>query len=558
MTAPTVLILYNEPALPLDHPDSDSETDILYTVDVIASSLRERGIIVRRLGVADDTDALLEGMRRQSPDVVFNLYEGLATWGQSEAYVAALLEWLRIPFTGSPSFPLMLCRSKPLTKQLLSGAGLPTARFAVVGSMAELASRLRDGLSLNWPLIVKPSEEDGSVGITQESVVTQERQLRDRVDFVLTTYGGSALIEEFIHGREFHVSVWEHDGRIDVLPFSEITFTGDESRGEWPIISFDAKWRPGTADYQHTPATNPADVDSQLQDRISEVVRRAFRVTGCRDYARLDVRVDRQGCPLILEVNPNPCIGPMGGFEAALQSAKIPYNEFTSGLVFAAIARGNCGRLSEVRLRMSQGESAHALSSSLLVRATSEPPAVSQVSERVQSPVVRLARSRDRGRLQQLVQSVPDISSHDKAIMIQRLETLRWRKRPPGFAVFVSTAGLAIVDRCESLTNVAKLRGLYVAKEARHQGHGKALLRAAEEFAKSSGARLLVCELSGGISGAMLRPFLTHYGYLQMSDIPDYYPDSSSLVSFVRYFPSLEASAISNAVPSTTNSVNQS
>src|SRR5262245_8994957 len=107
----TVLMLYNEPSLPPDHPDSDSETDILDTVDVIARSLKERGLGVRRLGISNDIDGLLEGLRLQAPDVVFNLYEGLASWGNTEVYVAGILEWLKIPFTGSPTLPLILCRS---------------------------------------------------------------------------------------------------------------------------------------------------------------------------------------------------------------------------------------------------------------------------------------------------------------------------------------------------------------------------------------------------------------------------------------------------------------
>ena len=126
---PRILVLYNEPTLPPDHPDADSEHDILYTADTIARILQQAGVVVERLGITDNPAALIAGVKASAPDAIFNLYEGLAQWGNTEAYVSGLLELLRVPFTGSPTQPLLMCRSKPLTKQLLAGAGLPWAKI---------------------------------------------------------------------------------------------------------------------------------------------------------------------------------------------------------------------------------------------------------------------------------------------------------------------------------------------------------------------------------------------------------------------------------------------
>src|SRR5947209_7989803 len=136
MPSAKVLILYNQPVLPEDHPDAVSEHEILYTADAVHQHLSRAGYDVARLGVSHDPAALVSGLRGQRPDVVFNLFEGTADHGQTEAYAAGALQWLGIPFTGSPFETLALARNKHLTKHLLRGAGVPTPEFFVVDSAA--------------------------------------------------------------------------------------------------------------------------------------------------------------------------------------------------------------------------------------------------------------------------------------------------------------------------------------------------------------------------------------------------------------------------------------
>ena len=326
-----VLVLYNEPVLPADHPDADSEHEILYTTDVVAGHLTEAGFDVTRLGVSRDPSALLSGLRRANPDVVFNLFEGLADHYGTEAYAAGLLEWLGLPYTGCPYQTLCVARDKAWTKRLLRGAGLPTADFFVVeeGPVEECP--------LDRPVMVKPGMQDASVGLDQNSVVTDLDRLNERVAYLLETYGPPVLIEEFIRGREFNLGLIESPD-LRALPVSEIEFI-DHTPGYWPIVTYDAKWKPGSRDYEATPAKYPAVVSPRLATRLQGLAKQAFRLLGCRDYARVDFRVRPNGKPYILEVNPNPDFSPTAGLAGGLESAGLTHAQFTVELVHAALAR---------------------------------------------------------------------------------------------------------------------------------------------------------------------------------------------------------------------------
>src|SRR5262249_39764227 len=162
--------------------DAESEHEVTETIELLESALDAAGFSVGKLGVNHDAAALVAGVRKARPDVVFNQFEGLPDWGDTEAFAVGLLEWLGLPYTGCPLQPLCRPRHKPLTKQLLRGAGLPTPDFFTV-------DRLPVGdCPLAWPVIVKPSNQDASVGLDQGSVVTSQRELDRRVGYLLDEY----------------------------------------------------------------------------------------------------------------------------------------------------------------------------------------------------------------------------------------------------------------------------------------------------------------------------------------------------------------------------------
>jgi D-alanine-D-alanine ligase len=327
-----VLIVYNGPVLGPTHPDAQSENDVLETVNYVAEHLAAAGFTIRQLAIQRNPRVLIDRVRRERPDVVFNLFEGLADHNETEAHVAGLLEWMGVSFTGCPYQTLCLARDKHVTKTLLRGAGLPTPEFFVVEDLPA------PHCTIDWPVIVKPADEDASVGLDQGSVVTDQDQLNDRVAFLLQTYGSPVLVEQFIRGREFNVGLIELPD-LQVLPIGEILFVDDDPN-YWPIVTYDAKWKPETRDYKSTPPRYPATVAPRLAERVNDLARRAFRLLGCRDYARVDFRIKPPGRPYILEVNPNPDFSPTAGLAGGLQASGITLGQFAVELAHAALARG--------------------------------------------------------------------------------------------------------------------------------------------------------------------------------------------------------------------------
>lgn len=338
---PRILVLHNQPVLPADHPEAGSEHDIHYTVAGTAKVLAAAGFDVRKLGIAYDPRPLLDELRDHPPDAVFNLFEGLATQTSTEVSVAALLEWLNVPFTGCPSASMALGRDKIRTKHLLAAAGIPTPEYAVVEAVPVPA------WAGGWPAIVKPGCQDASVGIDQSSVVTAPEQLDERVRHVLRNYGPPVIVERYIPGREFHVNMIEdgatadQPGPLTVLPLAEIVFRHADP-AFWPVYTFAAKWYETSDEFKSSPLVSPVALPAGDTARLAAISARAYRLLGCRDYARVDVRMTPAGEFYVLEVNPNPYLDSLAlvnGLEAIGRS----HEQLLVDLSLAAIARGSKG-----------------------------------------------------------------------------------------------------------------------------------------------------------------------------------------------------------------------
>src|SRR6266446_1324500 len=272
MATKRILIVYNEPVLPPDHPDRASEREVLETVDFVHKSLAQAGFDVLPVGASHDIYALVSRLRDLRPDVVFNLFEGTADDAGNEADVVGLLEWLGIPFTGCPFQSLCLARNKPLTKTLLQGAGLPTARFLAVDALPV------SNCDIPWPVIVKPALQDASVGLDHGSIVGDPGRLEERIGLLLSRYGPPVLVEEYIDGRELNAALIQNP-ELYVLPISEVVFL-DMPPGAWPIVTYDAKWAPGSWDSEATPTHCPAEIPAQLNERLNRLAIQAFHLLG--------------------------------------------------------------------------------------------------------------------------------------------------------------------------------------------------------------------------------------------------------------------------------------
>lgn len=328
-------ILFNQPTLPIDHADYASEAGVLESVEAVETALADAGHRATRVGLPTDRQAILAALQKLEADVVVNLFEGLEGVGAGESHVTGILELLGIAFTGSGSKCLALVREKALTKWLLLGAGLPSPAFELVRQNAPLPRARCDGLLSSGQVIVKPAHEDGSLGIGPESIVADSAALARQVRLVQERYG-DVLVEQFIAGREFNVGLVALPEPA-ALPLAEIEFIA----GIAPIVSYDAKWSPAAPEYDGTAARCPADVAPQLAAEIVRVALAAFRVTDCRHYARVDLRVDAAGRPYILEVNANPDIGPTAGFARQVRASGMSHAEWICRTVRAALTAGS-------------------------------------------------------------------------------------------------------------------------------------------------------------------------------------------------------------------------
>lgn len=326
-----VLILYNEPALSRDNPDAASEAGVLESVEAVTSALANCGHEAQPLALGNSPELAAAAILQLEPvDVVVNLFEGFGGVGRGEAEIAGLLELCGHAMTGSPPDCLALVRHKARTKWLLAGAGIPTADFALIAADGPFDRAALESLLAGGRLIVKPANEDASLGISLDSIVDRYDSLVEQIATVRERYG-PVLVERFIAGREFNAGVLALP-QAEVLPLAEIEF-GMAFPSDRQIVTYDAKWAADSDECLQTPVRCPADVPPQLAAEIRSVALAAFRITGCRDYARVDMRVDATGRVYVLEVNGNPDIGPTAGFARGLRVAGIEYDTFIDRLV---------------------------------------------------------------------------------------------------------------------------------------------------------------------------------------------------------------------------------
>jgi len=315
-------------------PENGSREDIRGTSEDVVGVLARAGLVTDVLGIDEDLMGAMSAITAFAPDVVFNLCESLSGDARFEPLLPMLLEREGIAYTGSPPLALGVALHKFKAKAMLRAAGVPTPDAVL------LAEPEVSGVRLPFPLIVKPSREDASTGISSRSVVRDRAELGRQVADIVARYRQPALVEGYVEGREIYVSMLGRaDGGIDLLPLHEIDFS--EMPADRPrIVSFEAKWEESSAEYRGTKPVRCTGLTAEVEARIGSVARAAFAAMELRDYGRLDVRLAADGTPFIIDVNPNCDLSDAsGGFARAGRAAGLGYDELIRRIVDLAFQR---------------------------------------------------------------------------------------------------------------------------------------------------------------------------------------------------------------------------
>jgi D-alanine-D-alanine ligase len=341
------------PAHPVASDDEYAEWDSADTIDAVANALAALGDVIRLEATAD----FPQNLRDACPDIVFNIAEGLHGVNR-EAHVPAICEFYGIPYSASDPFTLSLCLDKARAKEVLAYHGVATAPFAVVRESAGARDQRADGNresnrpnahrfpihDSRFPLFVKPAYEGSSKGITEANYCENQRQLDAQVEFLLERYKQPVIIEEYLPGAEFTCAVLGNGDDARVLPIVGMNFEA-LPEGALPVYGFEAKWIWDRPEKPLEIFECPARITEELRSAIEHVVLRAYRVLGCRDWSRIDVRLDAAGKPNVVEVNPLPGILPNPAdnscFPKAARAAGMSYDELIQAcLVHAAERQG--------------------------------------------------------------------------------------------------------------------------------------------------------------------------------------------------------------------------
>jgi D-alanine-D-alanine ligase len=282
--------------------------------------------------VVDGRDATLVALSRCNADLVFNLTESYAGDDTKDMHIAAFLELLRKPFTGADSHALYLAQDKTLAKKIFQFHDIPTPFFA-----SSYKGRLEHAQELEFPVIVKPSSEDGSLGIDAGSVVTSIKELMERLHYIQENFDSPALIEQYIEGREIYAAVLGND-KPEVLPLVELDLS-KLPQGMPRIAGVEVKWERGTEAYEKTRSSIAEGLDEETTKKLQETALAAYQALKLRDYGRVDMRLTADGTVYVIEANPNPWLHTEAEFSIAARRSGRKYTDLIGEIVDLAAAR---------------------------------------------------------------------------------------------------------------------------------------------------------------------------------------------------------------------------
>jgi D-alanine-D-alanine ligase len=330
-----ITVLFNT-----DYDAEAAATDVVSvetSARALAVALVESGHVVELIGVHGlEVLPIIDQVRAAKPDLVFNLCESLAGDPRNEPTFVGLLDLFSIPYTGADLLGLASCLHKRRTKDLLIARGIPTPPHRFLADLATLDDPALD--ALDYPWFLKLAHEDASVGITEENRVTSPAALRQRARAMITEFRQAVLAERYVEGREVNVTLIGNGAELRVLPLHEIDFAAmpaDRPR----IVSYAAKWDEKHVDYAGTKPVPLRNASPVFIANVERVAREAWDALGLRDYGRIDLRVDGDNIPWVIDVNPNPDISPDAGVARSARLAGMSYPQMIAHIADVAFRR---------------------------------------------------------------------------------------------------------------------------------------------------------------------------------------------------------------------------
>ncbi|MFH1133702.1 MAG: ATP-grasp domain-containing protein [Nanoarchaeota archaeon] len=326
---------------PAEQENGDEPND---TSPLVKADLTSVGMNIKKALVKKEHEVLFFDMNEYplpfkkimdaKVDIIFNVCERINNSSLLEPHAAAFLDMLNIPYTGSNMQTLAICIDKIRMKKLLHFHDIPTAKWDYVYDMDDEISD-----ELKFPLIVKPANSDNSIGITNESVVTNHEELQRQLKRIVVDQKRPALIEEYIEGDEYDVTIVGNEDNVTVLPLSRSIFD-DLPKGVWHIYPFEAKWKKtaGTP-YDLIKVERPAKIPAKLASLITEIALDTYNILDAHDYARIEIRVDKDGNPYVIELNPNPSINEGDACPAMADLVGYKYEDFIEWILKSCIQR---------------------------------------------------------------------------------------------------------------------------------------------------------------------------------------------------------------------------
>jgi len=312
--------------------DMFAEWDTWETINALRDALALYNEVVL---IEADNNAF-ENLKREKPDIVFNVAEGLLGTSR-EAQIPAMLDFLNIPYTGSDPWTLTTCLNKGRAKEVLTHYNIPNPKFKVIKKVEDFIPS-----EFNFPIFIKPISEGSSKGIYNRSLVTSPEQVNGTIENMLSQYKQDLLVEEYLPGKEFTVAILGNNTEAEVLPIIEMDFTA-LPEGVNPFYSYEAKW---ILDAPNNPLDIyicPANIEQQLTEKIEETALRTYHALDCKDWSRIDMRLDSSGIPNIIEINPLPGVLPdprnNSSYPKAARARGLSYDEVINSVLAAALKR---------------------------------------------------------------------------------------------------------------------------------------------------------------------------------------------------------------------------